>query len=223
MLDSSEPIPRRALHDKTADRLRTLIIEGALPPGAKIAERELCERFQVSRTPLREALKVLASDGLIVLTPNRGAHVSPLTIASVSDAFPMMGTLEGLAGELACARIDDVEVERIAALHDAMVARHDANDISSYFQLNQQIHDAIIAAAKNPTLASPHADLGRRINRARFAANKSSTRWAKAIEEHAEMVVALRTRDGPRLSRVCREHLANKFETIREWLEARDE
>lgn len=222
-MDGSEPIPRRALHDQTADRLRALIVEGVLAPGSKIAERELCERFQVSRTPLREALKVLANDGLVVLTPNRGAHVSRLTVTDLRDAFPVMGALEGLAGELACARIDNAGVDRIAGLHDAMVERHEAGDMSAYFALNEQIHETILAAARNPTLSGMHASLSGRIRRARFAANKSATRWAQAVAEHEEMVLALRSRDGARLSRVCREHLANKFETIREWLEKQED
>ncbi|MEM6491916.1 MAG: GntR family transcriptional regulator [Pseudomonadota bacterium] len=213
------PIPRRALHDETADRLRALITDGELAPGEKIAEKELCERFQVSRTPLREALKVLASDGLVVLTPNRGAHVSRLTLADLAETFPVMGALEGLSGELACVRISAAETERIAGLHDAMVERYKAGDLQPYFQLNQQIHEAILAAAENPTLTAMHRGLAGRVRRARYVANMTPERWAQAVAEHEEMIVALRARDSARLGAVLRQHLANKFETVREALQ----
>ncbi|MDP5350141.1 MAG: GntR family transcriptional regulator, partial [Paracoccaceae bacterium] len=94
-------IPRKSLHEELVDRLQMLIITGELQPGSKVPEKDLCSQFGVSRTPLREALKVVASDGLVRLEPNRGAWVAPLTVSEVEEVFPILGVLEALSGELA--------------------------------------------------------------------------------------------------------------------------
>ena len=208
-------IPRRALHDELVDRLRRQIVEGELPPGDKINERTLCATYQVSRTPLREALKVLAHEGLVVLTPHRGAHVSMLTAQDMEEAFPVIGALEALAGELACRHATEVEIARIEALHDRMAAAHAARDRKRYFRLNQQIHEALAQAARNPTLTTMRGMLDGRISRARYYANISTPRWDQAMKEHAEILSALKERDGPRLGRVLKAHLANKLETLK--------
>lgn len=215
-----EPIRRRTLHDELTDRLRLLIVEGELVPGAKVPERALCERFGVSRTPLREALKVLASEGLVDLLHNRGAQVSRLTLEALEEAFPVMGALEALAGELAAARITEAELDRIRQLHAAMVGHHRAGNLKDYFAANQAIHEAILDAARNPTLLALTRGLAGRVRRARYMANMSPRRWAQAVEEHEEILYALGARDGRRLARLLRRHLANKFETVKEALAA---
>ena len=121
-IDAIESIPRKTLHEQLVERLREIILEGGLEAGAKIPERELCERLGVSRTPMREALKVLASEGLVSLVPNRGAVVRGLTREDIDDLFPLIGALEALAGELACERISDSEIAAIERLHADMVA-----------------------------------------------------------------------------------------------------
>lgn len=108
------PIERRPLHEELADQLRRLIIEGDLRPGEKISEKLLCDQFAVSRTPLREALKILMTEGLVLLTPNRGASVTELTIDDLEELFPIIGALEALSGELACQSITDEEIELLA-------------------------------------------------------------------------------------------------------------
>ena len=113
-------ISRVSLHDETVSRLRALITDGALRPGSRIDERELCERFGVSRTPLREALKVLASEGLVELLPHRGSRVTRLSAPELRDAFEIVAALEALAGELACRRITDAQIDDIAAVHARM-------------------------------------------------------------------------------------------------------
>ncbi|MEE8500357.1 MAG: GntR family transcriptional regulator, partial [Kiloniellales bacterium] len=123
------PIVRASLHEELVARLRDLIVEGELTPGARVPERTLCQRFGVSRTPLREALKVLASDGLLELLPNRGATVARLTAADLDEMFPVMGALEALAGELACARISDAELAEIRALHYQMALHHTRGEL----------------------------------------------------------------------------------------------
>ncbi|MFQ5773002.1 MAG: GntR family transcriptional regulator [Kiloniellaceae bacterium] len=212
------PIARASLHDALVERLRDMIIEGELAPGTRIPERTLCDRFGVSRTPLREALKVLASEGLLELSPNRGATVARLTIEDLDEMFPVMGALEALAGELACARITDGEIAEIRALHYQMVLHYTRRELPQYFRLNQRIHGLIMDAAHNPTLTRMYRGLSGRIRRARYVANMSKARWDRAVEEHEAILDALAHRDGIRLARILKLHLQNKCETVKDSL-----
>jgi DNA-binding GntR family transcriptional regulator len=124
-----------------AERLREMIIEGRLAPGARLNERVLCERLGVSRTPLREAFRVLAAEGLIELQPNRSAQVVALSEGDVRESFEVMGALEALSGELACRRITDDEIAEIKALTFEMLACHARRDLPAYYRLNRAIHD----------------------------------------------------------------------------------
>src|SRR5438270_8107591 len=105
------------LHDEVISRLRHILTEGEIAPGAKIPERELCASLGISRTPLREALKVLAADGLVVLLPNRGSRAAKLTKNDVKELFEVCEALEATAGELACPRISDEQLRELGALH----------------------------------------------------------------------------------------------------------
>ncbi len=213
-----ESIARRSLHVELVDRLHTMIVEGTLPPGGKIPEKALCERFGVSRTPMREALKVLAADGLVSLAPNRGAWVSKMTVAELEEVFPIMGALEALSGELACERITDTQIEHIRNLHKEMLTHYRAGDLTGYFRANQKIHEAILEAADNATLATQYRTLASRVRRARYLANMSDERWARAVAEHEQILQALENRQGAQLAVILRQHLKNKFETVRQWL-----
>jgi DNA-binding GntR family transcriptional regulator len=219
-LTGSDSIPRRSLHDELTERLRTLITRGDLAPGEKVPEKDLCKQFGVSRTPLREALKVLASEGIVTLRPNRGAMVSALTAEELEEVFPVMGALEALSGEIACKRITDREVQTIRKLHEAMVQHWKNGELQPYFRLNQRIHEAILDATRNDTLKSIYRGLSGRILSARYIANMSPARWAKAVEEHEAILKALDARDGARLSKILKAHLANKLATVKDWLMA---
>jgi DNA-binding GntR family transcriptional regulator len=207
---------RRAnLHETVVGQLRDIIVEGILAPGARIAERQLCESLGVSRTPLREALKVLASEGLVELLPNRGARVARLDDSDIEDMFQVMGALEALAGSLACTQISEAELAEIAALHYEMLAQYMRRDLPGYFRLNQAIHAAIVAAARNPILAATYQSLAARIRRARYFANLSDERWQHAVAEHEAILQTLQARDGPRLARLLEAHLHNKSVVLR--------
>lgn len=210
-----DPIARRPLAEELADRLRDLIVEGEMAPGERIAEKALCDRFGVSRTPLREALKMLAREGLVTLTPNRGAAVAELTMADLEEAFPIMGALEALAGELACEEATDGEIAELRALHEAMAEARGSGERARYLTLNDRFHAALAAAARNSTLAETQAALDRRIRRGRRRASVSDARWTQAIAEHAEIVSALERRDAPELATVLRRHMRNKLAALR--------
>jgi DNA-binding GntR family transcriptional regulator len=215
---SSGAIQRRPLHDEIIEKLRDMISEGELPPGTRVPEKMLCIRFGVSRTPLREALKVLGSEGLVDLLPNRGAVVARLTADDIEEMFPVMGQLEALAGELACRNITEEGVAEIRLLHFQMVLEYTRSDRSAYFKVNQEIHSKILSAARNQTLDNLYRSLAGRIRHTRYLANMSQARWTKAVEEHEQILAALAARDGSRLSQILKQHLANKLEAVRESL-----
>ena len=149
------------LHEQAAARLRTMLVEGRIAPGAKLNERELAEALRISRTPLREAIKMLAAEGLVDLLPNRGAVAVKLTETDVMHSFELLAELEGFSGELAAARIGDAARQELRAKHFEMMACHARGDLSGYYRLNAQIHRAINAAAKNPVLTATYNQVTR--------------------------------------------------------------
>lgn len=210
-----------SLHEGLLDGLRALIDEGVLLPGARVPERELCERFTVSRTPLRECLKVLAAEGLVTLLPNRGARIATLGDDQLQHLFEVIAALEAEGGRLACQRITPGGAAEIQALHRRMHAHFLRGELREYFTLNQAIHEAILAAAGNPVLSTAHASLAQRITRARYLSNRiHPDRWQAAMDEHDAILQALLDRDGPRLGRLLAEHLHNKRDIITEALRA---
>jgi DNA-binding GntR family transcriptional regulator len=214
----SELISRRHLHDELLARLRECIIGGELKPGEKIPEKELCERFGVSRTPLREALKVLAFEGLVALNHNRGSVVSPLNIQDLAEAFPVYARFEALAGELACEKLDQGEIVEIRQLHDQMVAHYARRDYRSHFTANEQIHLRIQAGSKNRNLIQLLQNVSSRVAQARNHVALSGAQWAHAMAEHEAIIAALEARDGALLSQLLREHMESTFRAITEAL-----
>ncbi len=207
-------LTRGALHDQVAQRLRTLLVEGRIAPGAKLNERELCELLHVSRTPLREAIKRLAAEGLVDLLPNRGAVAVKLDAAAVEQAFEVLAALEGLSGERAATRATDAEIAEIRALHYEMLACHARQDLSGYYRLNARIHAAINAAARNPVLTQHYAAINARVQALRFRTNQDGAKWLRAVQEHDAMVQALAARDGPALQALLVQHLQHKRDAV---------
>jgi len=203
-----------ALHDQVAARLRTMLVEGRIAPGAKLNERELCEQLHVSRTPLREAIKLLSAEGLVDLLPNRGAVAVKLTEADVMHSFEMLAALEGLAGELAAERISDAQIAELRALHYEMMASHARRDLSGYYRLNARIHTAINEAAANPVLAQSYRAINARVQSLRFRTNQDEAKWERALAEHLQMIEALVARDAPRLRAILVGHLQAKRDTV---------
>jgi DNA-binding GntR family transcriptional regulator len=203
-------VDRRILHEVVADRLRELIIEGALRAGLRLNERVLCAQLGVSRTPLREALRTLAGEGMIELLPNRGAMVADLSREDVDHAFELMAALEALNGQLAAQRATPAEIGEVRALHFEMLAAHARRELPEYYRLNREIHQRIVACARNPLLAATYERLNCRLHALRFRSNLDRDKWDLAVAEHGVMVEALEARDGDRLGALLREHLLNK-------------
>ena len=211
-------IPRAALHEQAAQRLRQMLVEGRIPPGAKLNERELSELLKISRTPLREGIKMLAAEGLVELLPHRGAVAVSLSEADVLNTFEVMAGLEGQSGELAAQRITPHELAEIQAMHFEMLAAYTRRELSAYYTLNARIHNAISAAAKNPVLAQVYNQVNARLQALRFRSNQDGEKWKRAVKEHEKMIEALATHDAAAMRDVLLAHLRNKRDVVLEQL-----
>jgi DNA-binding GntR family transcriptional regulator len=211
---ASDPIGRNYLHDEVAQRLRALIQSGEMQPRERLNETVLAKRFGISRTPLREAIKILSAEGLLDILPNRGAQVASISLVEIEEVAEVIAGLEATAGELLCKHITEPEIVAIEALHERMRAAYRRNDAPDYFALNQKIHEAMLAAARNETLQGIYANLSSRIQRARFTAHKTPEQWAKAMEDHDRMMELMRARNGVALGQLLRDHVRSKKEVI---------
>jgi len=165
------------MHDEVVSRLRHFTDGRRNSARRANSERELCASLSISRTPLREALKVLAAEGLVVLLPNRGSRAAKLTQKDVKELFEVCEALEATAGELACPRISDERLQEIAALQANMVEHYRARDLLAYYRCNRLIHESIVRAADNAVLAGFYESIAARIRRARFITPMSPEHW----------------------------------------------
>jgi DNA-binding GntR family transcriptional regulator len=207
-------IARPVLHQQVGMRLRQLIVEGRIAPGAKLNERTLCEQLQISRTPLREAIKMLAAEGLVALLPHRGAVAVQLSAQDVEHTFEVIAGLEGQSGELAAQRITEAELAEIRALHYEMLAAHTRRDLPAYYRLNALIHNHINAAARNPVLTQTYLTVNARLQALRFRSNFDGAKWKRAVQEHKRMIELLAARDAAGLRAVLVMHLEHKRDAV---------
>jgi len=211
--DSSDH-PKTTRAAVVAQQLRDMIAQNELAPGDRIREQALSERLAVSRTPMREALRILAAERLVELLPNRGAVVAAPSLKEVKDLLSVLGMMEALAGEQAAMNGTDAELAEIRALHYEMKATFERRDRLAYFKLNQAIHRAIVAASHNGALAEMHDQLNARLYRVRYQSNLSNESWRTAICEHDAIQEALDRRDAPGLAAILRDHLGSTWSNI---------
>ena len=205
-----------SIYQEVVPWIRDRIIEGKLAPGSRVPERIVCEELKISRTPLREAFKVLAAEKLLTLLPNRGAVVTKLYFKDVDDAMQLMAAVEGLAGELLCRRITDEEVSVLNTLHKEMAAHFDAGRQMEYFKVNQEIHLTIIDAADSEILKQTYQNIRSRFMRFRYAGNRARTRWQRALREHEQILMAIEDRNAELLKYLLRAHVLNGWEVAKD-------
>lgn len=205
---------RITLHQEVVAAIREMIIHGKLEPGQKIPEASLCETLQVSRTPLREALKVLAAEGMLELFPQRGARVALVTEQEVEELFPILASLEALATELACVAMTDGELLEIEALHTEMVSAYERLNRQEYARLNREIHFSILRAARNHSLLALYETLELKIRNIRHTARKTPSNWQTAIEDHEKLLRSMQNRDAQLASAVMRQHIMNTARSV---------
>jgi len=199
---------RRAnIYERAVERLRTLIIQGKFAPETVLVESELCNLLGISRTPLREALKLLAAQGLVELRQNRSPRVAPMQQQEVQDLFEAIAGIERLTAELAAERISEDELDRLREMQERMEAHRVAEELDAYFSINQTIHHTIVAAARNATLQQTHQWLLARAERARYLALRSHRRWDESIAEHRAILEALEARDAQAAGQLLGAHV----------------
>ncbi len=208
-------ITRRTLHDEVLERVRDMIIEGRLEPGQRINEGQIGAQLGVSRTPMREAIKTLASEGLVEILPAKGAVVRKFSARDLYQVLEVLKALEQLGGQIACAEASDETIAAIHALHRRMLELYATRERLEYFKLNQAIHSAMVAASGNQVLLEMHGTLQSRIKRLRFIGNEGPEKWAGVVAEHEEMMAALLKRDAPALSAAIGKHMESTLTRVR--------
>jgi DNA-binding GntR family transcriptional regulator len=203
----SDPV-NESLAEMAARKLRTLILTGKLQPGERVTEAELTDLLQISRTPAREAIRILSSEGLLVVFPNRGAEVVSYSPEVVRDSIEVVEYLEGIAGRFAAKRATDSEVDEICSLTLEMQAAYRRRDKIRYYTLNQEIHYAILKASHNDVLVEEHQRVNTRLFRIRFQPNDSDARWKSAMDEHEAISKALESRQPELLGELLTNHLS---------------
>ncbi len=204
------------LASQVASTLRDMIVQDKLEPGMRIRERQLSEQLSVSRTPLREAIRILVSEKLVESLPNRGAVVADPDPRRVQELLQVLGALEALGGQLAAEIATDDEISEIRALHFEMLAAYHRKDKLTYFKLNQSIHKGIIAASGNDVLVDTHAQLNARLYRIRYISNQRNELWHEAVEEHEKIVAALEARDSDLIKDLLTRHLGRTWVKVQE-------
>ncbi len=212
---------RVGLHEEAADRLRKLIVRGDLMPGDAINEAALSGDLGVSRTPLREAIKLVAAEGLLELRRNRSPVVASLDATEVHDLFETVGGIERIAAELAASRTTARDLQRLSDLQERMEQHHQSGNLRDYFEINQQVHALIVECARNNVLKTTHAQLLVRAERARFFALFSQSRWDESVEEHRQILRALQDRHAERAGDLLGRHVRRTGEVIADTLSAR--
>lgn len=207
---------QNSLHQEVASTLREEIFAGTLGPGTFIDELALCERLQISRTPLREALKVLTAEGLMRHEPRRGCFVNEVTEQDLDDIFPVIALLEGRCAYEAARNASDADLQELGALHDRLQGHAKAGRITDYYATNFAIHEAIILLANNRWLSQSIADLRKILKLSRLQSLGAPGRLAQSLSEHMTVFAALKSRDSQGAEAAMRTHLTRQREALRQ-------
>jgi DNA-binding GntR family transcriptional regulator len=209
-------VVHNSLHDEVADQLRDLIFSGQLAPGAFLDELALAQQLEISRTPLREALKVLTAEGLVRHEPRRGCFVNEVTERDLDEIFPVISLLEGRCAWEAARNASDTDLQALEALHDKLSRHARARRINDYYAANFAIHEAIIALADNRWLAQVIGDLRKIVKLARLQQLHAPGRLEQSLSEHLAVFAALKARDAEGAEAAMRTHLTRQREALRE-------
>ncbi len=205
-----------SLHDEVASRLREEIFAGMLAPGSFLDEAALCERLSISRTPLREALKVLVAEGLLRHEPRRGCFVAEVTAKDLDEIFPVIALLEGRAAHEATRRASAGDVAALEVLHQRLQQCAAEGRIPEYYEANHAIHEAFITLADNRWLAQVIGDLRKILRLARLQQLHAPGRLQQSLAEHLAVFAALKAQDCDAAEEAMRTHLLRQREALRD-------
>lgn len=212
-------IPRQSLQAEVVARLRNEIIEGIWKPGSRLQERLMCERFGISRSPLREAYHVLATEGLLELSPSRGAVVTAPTLEDVLQHYVLLKALEILGIELACDHATEDDLDELEMLHRKMRRLGEKGDMEGLLKVNNDVHRAIVCASGNKPLTDTHQIISRHIIRLQHLDGAIEHSAEESFKEHDAFMTALLDRDKNAAVTAFRQHLSTVEENLRKRLE----
>lgn len=208
-LDNYKP-----LRELVFESLREAIISGVLPPSERLMEIQLAEEMGVSRTPVREAIRKLELEGLVVMIPRKGAYVAGMSIKDIVDVFEIRGALEGLAAELASERVTDEELESMERYLVKISEEIESGDLSKVVETDTDFHTLIYKASRNARLSQIISNLREQIQRFRTTSLSFPGRMKIALEEHRKIVEAISSRDGELARKLAQEHIENAENTM---------
>lgn len=211
-----------SLHMQVASTLREQIFSGELAAGVFLDEPGLCEKLSISRTPLREALKVLAFEGLVRHEPRQGCFVNQVTEKDLDDIFPVIAMLEGRCAFEAAKNATDADLAALDILHQRLVGHAEAKRIADYYHVNYAIHEAIITLANNRWLAQVIGDLRKILKLARLQQLHAPGRLEQSLNEHLQIFEALKARDAEGAETAMRTHLSRQRIALRNLAEYRE-
>ena len=214
--DMSLKVVKTALYVEVTERLRSMIAGGLLSPGTWIDEQKLAEEMGVSRTPFREAIRILASEGLLRIEPRRGCYVTELTEKDLDEIFPLMAMLEGRCALEASHKVSDAEIHSLEELHQKLQAYAEEKKIDLYYATNREIHLAIQKLAGNEWLTHMVHDLRRILNLARHRSLHQKGRIEESCKEHLAIFKALKLRNGEQAEQLMKEHILKQREVLRQ-------
>jgi DNA-binding GntR family transcriptional regulator len=214
MVDST-PLRPASLHEEVATRLRSMVFERQLAPGQWIDELALAREWQISRTPLREALKVLASEGLVTPVPRQGCKVAELSEDDADALFPVMALLEGRCAFEAARKATDADLRRLRQLHDELETHAAAHNVDGYYRANHVFHSTVQALAGNRWLDRATSDLRRFVRLLRGRQLNWPGRIEASINEHRVLIDAFEQRDPVRAERVMHDHLMAQLSALK--------
>lgn len=218
----TEVISTRALYEEVADRIRHRIYQQELLPGDFIDERLLCETFGISRTPMREALKVLANEGLVELIPRRGSFVKRLDLDELRELFPVMAALEGLCVRETARNLTDAQLAELEAMHARLEDAAAAGDIDAYYEQNFAFHQALQDYSANRWLQRITSDLRRILRLARHHQLTNPGRLRGSLEEHRRIMEGLRARDVDQVDKQMQEHLQAQCSALEQYADRQE-
>ena len=200
-------IAHTALYQEVAERLRQRIFAHELPPGSWIDEQALAEQYGISRTPLREALKVLAAEGLVTLKPRRGCYVTEISEQDLDDIFPLLAILEGRCAFEATRKAKADDLVRLEAIHTILEQSAAKGQIDRFFEANQEFHAAVQKLAGNRWVTQVIADLRKVMKLTRMHSLSSEGRVEQSLQEHAAILAAMKAQDADTAQQAMHDHL----------------
>ncbi|NML86241.1 GntR family transcriptional regulator [Polaromonas sp.] len=207
---------QNSMHQEVAATLREQIFEGQWAPGSLLDELALCERLEISRTPLREALKVLTAEGLLRHEPRRGCFVNEVSEKDLDEIFPVIALLEGRCAFEAARNASAADIAALDRLHERLQSHAQAKRINDYYATNHIIHEAIITLANNRWLAQTIADLRKILKLARLQQLHAPGRLEQSLSEHLAIHAAVQAHDSEGADAAMRTHLTRQREALRE-------